>query len=158
MRGRSHGFSLIELVTYIAIVGVLLAAALPRMELLPLRTNQAVEQFLSDVRFARAKAMVTGSHVCVHRISGNRYQVRRLKQSGSSWVLDRVLRDVTLPPGVTWWMNTGTGNHLKFNSRGLQIAFADPNSPYVLYTYFHDARGSSHAVSIWPSGQVYEEY
>ncbi|MCX8073833.1 MAG: GspH/FimT family protein [Candidatus Binatia bacterium] len=154
----AHGFSLVELVTYIAIIGVLLLTALPRIELLPARTNQAVEQFLSDVRFARAKAIVTGSHVCVHRVASNRYQVRRLKLSGNSWVLDQVLRDVVLPPGVSWWMNTDTGSHLKFNTRGLQIAFTDLDNPYVLFTYFGDTRGSSHAISVWPSGQAYKEY
>ncbi len=155
---RVHGFSLVELVVYLALLGVLLATALPHLELLPSHTNRAVEQFLSDVRFARAKAIVTGSHVCVHRVASNRYQVRRLKLSGNSWVLDKVLRDVTLPPGVTWWMNTATGNHLKFNTRGHQVAFANPANPYVLFTYFGDTRGSSHAVSVWPSGQAYKEY
>jgi prepilin-type N-terminal cleavage/methylation domain-containing protein len=152
------GFSLVELIVYISLLGLLLAAALPHLDVLPSHTNRAVEQFLSDVRFARAKAIVTGTHVCVHRVSANRYQIRRLKQSGTSWMLDRVLRDVTLPPGVNWWMSTDTGGHLKFNTRGLQVAFANPNNPYALYTYFSDAQGSAHAVSVWPSGQAYKEY
>jgi type II secretory pathway pseudopilin PulG len=158
VRWTQTGFSLVELITYVALLGILLAAALPHLELMPSKTNEAVEKFLADVRFARAKAIATGSHVCVHRVASNRYQVRRLKLQGSSWVLDKVLRDVTLPQGVSWWMNTDTGGHLKFNTRGLQVAFANPNNPYALYTYFGDSQGSSHAVSVWPSGQAYEEY
>ncbi len=158
MRGSNQGFTLIELITFVAILAILLGVALPRLDPRPLRANSAVETFLGDVRYARAKAIVTGTHVCVHIVSANRYQVRRLRQSGSNWVLDRVLRDVTLPAGVSWYLGAATGNHIKFNTRGLQVAYPDLNNPYPLYAWFWDTFGSVHQISLWPSGQAYEEF
>lgn len=158
MKLSSRGFTLIELISFVALLAILVGVALPRLDPRPLRTNSALENFLADVRYARAKAIVTGTHVCVHVVSGSRYQVRRLRQSGNSWVLDQVLKDVTMPPGVSFYLGTATGGHIKFNTRGLQVAYPNPNAPYPLYASFWDGFGSYHQVSLWPSGQAYKEF
>lgn len=156
-RHRNRGFTVIELVVYIAILGIVLGAALPHIDSRPLSTATAVEAFLGDVRYARSKAIVTGTHVCVHRVSSTRYEVRRLRQSGSSWVLDKVLRSVTMPPNTSFSIETAAESHLKFNTRGMQVAYANQSTAYPLLAKFWDAK-SEHGVRVWPSGQAYEEY
>jgi hypothetical protein len=59
---------------------------------------------------------------------------------------------------MNFYMQTAQGSHVKFNTRGMQVAYSDPNYSYPLYAYFWDTFGAWHATSIWPSGQAYEEW
>ncbi len=152
-----RGFTLVELVTTIGILGLLLGAAMPYLNARSLRSNAAIDQFVADVRFARSKAIVSGVQICVHPVSSTRYQVRSMKLSGSSWIHDKTLRDVTLPAGTTLNLQTDQGNHLRFNTRGMQVAYANPNNIYPLNAIFGNPNYSSHLVTIWPSGQAYVE-
>jgi Tfp pilus assembly protein FimT len=158
--GRIRGVTLVELVVYMAAFGILVATALPQLDTRRESTNSAFRSLIADARVARAKAITTGTHHCLHPIgsSYNRYQIRRLKQSGSNWVLDKVVKDVTLPNGINFYLMTDDGGHVKFNTRGLQVAYTDPNYAYPLYAFFWDTFGAWHAASIWPSGQAYEEW
>jgi prepilin-type N-terminal cleavage/methylation domain-containing protein len=157
-RNSSAGFTLIEVLTYMAILGILLKTAVPHFDPRREQTNNAVETFVSNVRFARYKAMVSGTNYCLHWKDEHRYEIHRLKAtSGGGWTNEKTVKTITIPSHITWTMQTQTGSHLQFNTRGMQVAFTDPNSPAVLTTHFSDTMGASHDVTIWPSGQAYEQ-
>lgn len=153
--GQQTGLSLVELIVYMGLVSIVAGTAIPQLMARTLKTATVVENIVADIRMARGRAIVAGVRYCVHPVGSNRYEIRKLKQSGSTWVDDKVIKSVTLPSTVTWNMNTdSSAGHLEFNTRGMQVAGSA--SPY--YTTINDVYGASHKLSIWPSGQVYEEY
>ena len=154
------GFSLVELLVTMAITAILVGVALPHLDIRREKTNTVIQNFVSDVRWARSKAIINGTRYCVHFISSNRYQVRRLvlDAGGTTWLLDKTIKDVTIPSHMGWSMQTDTGSHLQFNTRGMQVAFSNPAAPYPLSTTFWDNYGASHVVTVWPSGQAHEDY
>lgn len=78
-----NGFSLVELVTVLVIVGVLAAIALPRFVGTTAFTDQAsVDRVISAVRYAQEQAMSRNRHVRFH-FSGQDYGVE--VWDGSNW-------------------------------------------------------------------------
>jgi len=146
-----RGFSLVELLTTVAILGIVVATALPHIEKQREKTNTYLENMIADLRTARAGAITSGAHFSFNWQSLTHYQVQRLKQSGSSWVLDKVTRDINLPSNLMVWMYPTA---VEFNTRGIAIT-----ATYPVYVYLWDTKyGASHALSVWPSGQVYDEF
>jgi prepilin-type N-terminal cleavage/methylation domain-containing protein len=152
MRGR-RGYSLAEMMVVMAIASVTAAVALPHFDTRRENINTAVQQLISDLRFARTQAITHGTHYCVHRTSRG-YEVRRLKLQGTSWTLDRVVRKIALPAGVTF----DSWYHFKFNTRGMQVYFTNPSNPEPTYLTARDGFGAETQVSVWPSGQAFDEH
>jgi len=150
---------MIELLTYMAILAVLLKTALPHLDTRREKTNSVIENFIGDIRYARSKAIVGGTHFDLHLVGTNGYEVRRLKAGANgTWVTDITMKTVTFPSTVSWTLATDTGSHLEFNTRGMQVAYTNLSNAYVLTAYFTDTFGGSHSVSIWPSGQAFKQY
>lgn len=149
VRNRA-GYSVVETLTAIAITGVLAATALPHLDTRRQDIHTTVTQMVSDYRWARSRAIVTGVHYSVEWTSSSRYQVKRLKKDASgAWVLDTVVKDVMLPATVT---RLYTGVPVEFNTRGLSVT-----STYALWLFFHDSQfGNNVTLAVWPSGQTYE--
>ncbi len=150
---REGGFSLIELLVAVSIFSVLAASALPHIDTRREDIQTVTRQVIADYRWARTRAITSGDHFAVEWLDPQRYQVQRLKQNTSgAWALDTVVKDVTLPEhiSVTWWW---PAKH-EFNTRGMMIT-----TTYPLWQLLWDEKFSGwHIVSLWPSGQVYEEY
>ena len=159
-RRTNSGFTLVELLVTMAITAILLAVAIPHLDVRREKTNTVVQGFVSDVRWARSKAIINGTRYCVHFVSSTQYEVRRLvlDVTGTTWVLDKTIKSVTIPAQMGWTMQTDLGSHLQFNTRGMQVAFNNPAAPYPLGTTFWDNYGASHLVTVWPSGQAHEDY
>jgi prepilin-type N-terminal cleavage/methylation domain-containing protein len=150
----SRGYSLVEILVAIGIFGILAATALPHIDTRRQNINYATKALVANIRLARAKAMATGIHYCMHRNSSTKYYVRR-------WSDNKNIVDATLPTKVTWDITDYPDlQHVMFNSRGMLIdnsaqkmVLTSPVNVYVADTY-----GLSHKIVVWPSGQVYEEY
>ena len=65
MMGRSRGFTLVELVTIMILVGILAVVAIPRMDTSAYHTAQFHDQTVAALRFAQKTAVSHRRLVCV---------------------------------------------------------------------------------------------
>lgn len=145
LRSRA-GNTLIELLTAIAIFGVLAAAGLPHVDSRRQDLNSAATQVTADYRWARTRAITSGVHYTITWTGSGAYQVQRLKQNAdSTWSSDVVVKSVTLPTTV---LRSGSPNTIEFNTRGMVVA-GTTMSTQTLSSY-----GAARAIAIWPSGQT----
>lgn len=143
------GYSLIELLTAVAIFAILAAAGLPHLDTRRMDIANTTEQVIADYRWARSRSITGGVHYALVWTAENTYEVRRLKLVGATWTLDAAVKQVTLPASLTRW---GWPDSVEFNTRGMMIS-ADSAQFQGLW----DATFSSYRlISIWPSGQVNE--
>ena len=149
LRSRA-GYSLIELLTAVGIFGVLAAAGLPHVDTRRQDIQTVTQQVLSDYRWTRTRAITSGVHFALTWASdGTSYTVQRLKQSGTTWSLDQVVKTVTLPTTVSHW---GWPDSIEFNTRGMMISTTSATWHGVFdYNY-----GAYRLIAIWPSGQTNE--
>ena len=145
-----RGLSAIELVATVALMGVVLGIAMPRMANRPYALWNAQTQLIGDLRQARAEAVTRGDHFRVDITSATSYTVSRMQlQANGTWT-PRLppFRSRTLPSGLGF--TTGTGLGFEFNTRGLML---NPGwaATLVLFDYTHSL---TRWVTIWPSGQV----
>ncbi len=151
--GDQGGYSLIELLVGVAIFGLLAAIGLPHLDTRRQDIQTTTRQVIADYRWARTRAITSGDHFAVEWVTSGRYEIQRMKQQvNGSWAVDEVVRDVTLPANIsTVWF--WPQKH-EFNTRGMMIS-----STYALWQLLWDDKYYGwHMISVWPSGQVYEEY
>src|SRR3990172_2201443 len=149
-----RGYSLVELLTGIAIFGVLLAAGLPHVNTQRQEINSAVTAVIADIRFARSKAIRTGAHYAVKLLDEHTYQVQRFREvDTNNWQFDSIVKTGELPDHINLDMDPTL---LEFNTRGMMVSDIG-NDPWVNVAVSDDAYGASHVISVWPSGRVYYE-
>lgn len=88
MKNRSHGFTLVELLVTIAILGILLAIALPNYQPLILNTRMTTQanEFLTMVNFTRSEAIKRNTRVTMCKSSnGTACAVTALTELTASW-------------------------------------------------------------------------
>jgi prepilin-type N-terminal cleavage/methylation domain-containing protein len=146
LRSRA-GYSLIELLTAVAIFGVLAAAGLPHIDTTRQDIQSATKQVIADYRWARTRAITSGVHFNVTWTDTNAYQVERMKQVGTTWSTDTVVKRVTLPASISRYAAQA---NVEFNTRGMMVS---PN--YNMFEMLWDGKFSTYRmVALWPSGQV----
>jgi hypothetical protein len=145
VRNRA-GYSVVETLTGIAIFGVLAAAALPHIDTRRTDMRSTINQVVGDYRWARIRAITSGVHFSVVWSSGSHYQVKRLKLSGSTWVLDTVVKDVMLPANVVRW---GWPDAAEFNTRGLMVGAPDMG---VWQNFVDTQFGATVLLGVWAAG------
>lgn len=148
LRSRA-GYSLIELLTAVSIFGVLAVAGLPHVDTHRVDLQTATEQVITDYRWTRTRAITSGVHYALTWTSDTNYQVQKLKQVGTNWTLDQVVKTVTLPSSVSHW---GWPDMIEFNTRGMMISTTSATW-HGVYDYQHS---SWRLIAIWPSGQTNE--
>ena len=148
---RQAGYTIIELLTAVAIFVVLAAAALPHIDTRRHNIQSTTRQVISDYRWARSRAITGGTHFALKWTGDQSYEIQRLKQSGDEWTLDEVIKNVELPSTVIRW---GWPDSVEFNTRGMMISTDSTNFQGLWDTQFETWR----LIAVWPSGQthVYE--
>ena len=150
--GDARGYSLIELLVAVGIFGVLAAAGLPHLDTRRQDIQSATKQVIADYRWARTRAITSGAHFAIEWTSSNSYEVQRMKEVSGNWAIDEVVKTVTLPSHINtvWYWPTTQ----EFNTRGMMIT-----TTYPLWQLLWDSNYYGwHTLSVWPSGQIYEEY
>lgn len=160
---KTSGYSLVEVLVAVGILGILVATALPHMDTRRETTNTTVQSVIAHLRLARSKAISTGCHYCFHKNASNKYYVRRWKEVTSApyWASDRNILTYTLPAHVSWSLQNYVGphgEHVMFNTRGMSIdSYTNQVSPQSVRIAVWDSLGASHTVVVTPAGQIYEE-
>lgn len=142
------GYTVIELLTAVAIFAVMAAAGLPHINSNRQDINNATNQLVADYRWTRARSITGGVHFALKWTGPTAYQVQRLKLAGTNWTLDEVIKDVTLPANIT---RSGTPNTLEFNTRGMMVSTTTANVQDITDSKFNAVRH----ISVWPSGQIH---
>lgn len=126
---NNRGFSLVELLTILGIIGIVTAIAIPNM--ISWRAGHKLRgvanNFMTDLQMARLRAIRESAQVAVV-INANGYTIFVDDGAGGGTANDYTLdpgeaqlRNVTLPPGVTISLNNFTAGRTAFNSRGMPL-------------------------------------
>ncbi len=150
------GYCLLDLLTTMAIFGILLGAALPHVDTRRDDVNATVKRVVADLRWARGRAIASGDHFGVRWTGGQTYQVERLQLVGETWQFKDIVKKVELPDHLLAYDLSPP--FVEFNTRGM-VVFPPGTTPYTRLARIHDDKfNAEHAVSIWPSGQIHEEW
>jgi Tfp pilus assembly protein FimT len=148
--GADAGVSLLEIIIVAAMLGIILGAAISRMNAGMYNADNAAKELAGNLRRSRSQAVGNGYHYRVN-IGATSYAVNRMVLgAGNAWGVDggTPTRTVTLPAKVT--VSQGTGTY-EFDSRGSTVGANAMSTVRV-----HDsARNLDVDVRIWPSGQVF---
>ncbi len=145
------GYSLLELLTTMAIFGILAAAGIPHLDTRRQDLNNAVTTIIADIRYARARAITSGTHYAMKRLGASQYQVQRFEEVGGVWSYDSPAKTVQLPSYITITLSPAT---LEFNTRGMMVT-TFPSGSFLTLTIKDTKFDAEHTVTVWPSGQVY---
>lgn len=153
---RDAGNTLIETLVVVAIIGIILGSGMPKFDPRRQDINSALASLLGDFRYARSRAITTGTHFSVKMNTATQYQVQKHTQTGSTWPVQTVTQTVTLPSTLQLSIFPDT---IEFNTRGLMISESSPGVFNEIYVYLNDnVGGKSHRFTVWPSGQVNEDF
>lgn len=174
MRRRRQGFSLIEMLIVITMIGLMVAIVVPRMRVsAATKVRQAADQLTRDLELARTRALSTRSSVRVAfteasnsyagYLDWNRDSVfvlstqerDSLRGFGTRTLAEQVAYGRAATPDLPTVPGAGnitfTGAAITFDSRGLTTPFGSRGVVYV--THPTDAAAVA-AVSVTPGGAV----
>lgn len=150
-RRNEHGWTLIEILTAVALLGIVAAIAVPHV---PQRTYglwSAHNMVIADLRRARADALTKGDHFRLQVTTDRTYTVARMRDDdwNGVWEVDgSTMQSKSLPDGITFV--GGDDATYEFNTRGLLVV---PDG--VISLELHDPEtGKTRYITVWPSGQV----
>jgi prepilin-type N-terminal cleavage/methylation domain-containing protein len=147
MKRRMHnlnqqGFTLVELVMVVVIIGILAAMAAPRMSLTDSSVHAQAAQIARDIRHAQMLAMTQGRTLIFQSLGGS----YRCTDSTSTIITDPATQQpftFTLSNGVTL-----TATSVSFDSLGRPVSAGVLRSTAVNYTA--SGGGQSAALSVSP--------
>jgi len=154
MGRRNSGFSLVELLVILSMVGILIAIVVPATNRSVLNLSSSVGEFEANVRLTRGNATGRGVHYRI-TLHSNYYEIDRLRLNTGVWSHDPAYSVQTIQLARNVTITTGAGQSFEFNSRGL-LQSATPGTPAAqVDVVLHDNKtGETKTVGVWPSGQV----
>jgi type II secretion system protein H len=117
----NQGFTILELVLVILILGVMATAVAPRWTGSSQTLQYEARRVLDDIRYAQAMSLASGERYRWVRTSANTYQITN--QAGSAIKLAHGSTTVTLTNGATFGVFTNLPNSL--------LAFDSQGAPYT---------------------------
>lgn len=154
VRGRSAGYTLIETVVIVALLGVLAAIAIPRFSRQRIQIVNAQRMAIASLRLARTNAISKSVHFQVAFPDSNHLRVSRMVESpegSGNWQVDTSSVQASALPAPTSFASAIVGTSIEFNSRGYVVNL---NAP--LRVDAQDTFGATKSLQVWPSGQIYE--
>jgi hypothetical protein len=142
------GTTIVELMMTVVLIGVLVGTTLPHLDTRRESINRAARSIVGDLRFARARAITSGTHYAFDLVDSRTYRVQRMRNDGTTWVADSTLREVNLPENLE--LTLDGASILEFNTRGMMISTSLAPTLSLHDTKFDAGR----TLSIWPSGQI----
>ena len=159
MKSGSAGFTVMELLVAVAMIGVMVMLAAPRVNRKSMSLSLASEEFQGNLRTARANAMRRGAHFRVTITGTQTYTLQRMSDPDGDglWTVDATYptQTVTIPPSVSIGA-AAVSQKIEFNTRGMLNGTVAGVAPTVVYIPLTVTGGSTKTIEIWPSGQVEE--
>ena len=138
---KQHGFTLIELVMVLVIVGVLAALAAPRLSLTDSSVHAQAAQVASDIRHVQMLAMTQGRTLTLQTLGGS----YRCTDSGGIVISDPATRqpfNLTFANGVSV-----TAGSVSFDSLGRPVSGGTLRATAVNFTVSGGAQSAAISVS-----------
>ncbi len=152
-RNNAGGFSIIDLLAFVAIFSVLVAAGLPHVDMSRGDIGVSLRRVAADLRWTRARAMTAGEHFAFRVTGGSSYQIERMHLVGATWQVDEVVRHVELPAHIAF--ADFSPDVVEINTRGV-VVYADGGTPAPWTPRLVDSKfATERAFTIWPSGQFH---
>lgn len=140
----ASGFSVLELILVIAIMGILAFVAIPRWSHNKILVEFEARRVLNDIRFAQAMSMASGQRYRWVRTSSTSYQITN--EAGSAVMMPSGGTSLTLTSGVSFGSFTNLPSNL--------VAFDSRGRPYTTSTYPGTALASSATIPLTGAGQT----
>lgn len=138
------GFSLIELVMVILIVGIIMVTVVPKWTGTATNVGYEAQRLLSDIRYAQGLSMTTGQRYRWVKTGSNTYQI--LNEAGSAITLPLGGTTLTFSSGVTFGTLTNLPSSL--------VAFSSVGAPYTTSTIPGTALASTASIPLTAAGQT----
>jgi len=123
---KNSGFSIIELVLIIVIIGLLSISVFIKWPGLVINLGAQAEQLANDIRYTQSLSMTNGQRYRLVIASSNTYQI--LNNSGTAIKLAMGNSTMTLNSGITFGTLTNLPNNLiAFDGNG--IPYTDTGNP-----------------------------
>jgi Tfp pilus assembly protein FimT len=159
MKRESPGFSVMELIIVLGIVGAMIVVAVPATNRKAVSLPLASEELQGALRTARANSMRHGAHFRLTITSAQTYTIQRMRDPDGDgiWAVDSTHQAQTakLPPTVSIG-STAVNTKIEFNTRGLLHSTVAGEIPAVIFIPLNLTNGNSKTIEVWPSGQVQE--
>ena len=150
---KENGFTVIELVAVIVLLGILAISIVPRYPGKSIELNGQIEQLAGDIRFVQSLSMTHGARYCIFFNAGAAsYQFRNTNCSAA------VAHPATGSSGyislsnTTMALNNISGTYIEFDTKGKPYTFTAPAS---VATITLSSSGDTRSISVSPeTGRV----
>lgn len=156
VRRSEGGFSLVEVVVALVILGILLAAVLPYLTPRPMNLRADTNDLISNLRLARDLAISRTTHYRVRVVDRTSYALERGVWNGTrfEFVTERLVR---LRQNVQFKQTTTDDQAARFDSRGRLVAPEGQAVQPVSFTVEDPVRREERTVVVSNVGGVSEQ-